>query len=73
MIAPAQVKYVASTVARSKTPTFSTASVISGRARSEFIPSGLPSRADIADVFWARQLSAQQQTLLDDVIGAQQD
>jgi hypothetical protein len=32
--------------------------VISGRARSEFIPSGLPSRADIADVFWARQLSA---------------
>jgi len=30
MIDPAQVKYVASTVARSKTPTFSTASVRTG-------------------------------------------
>src|SRR5262245_13361819 len=33
-------------------PTFSTASVKSGKARGEHIPSGLPPRADIVDTLW---------------------
>ena len=41
-IAQAQVEYVASTVARSKTPTFSTASTQSGRRTDRNPRSGLP-------------------------------